>query len=324
MSIKNEVIKAVQRRYPRFVPVRIYDEPKRSDLIRVKYHASTGFHPSSSTQSEWGFVWKSLNDTMGQVKEHCLKSWNDFPTFSEQCPDPYAQGRFEHISQVILENPDKYFIGSLGITGFNMMTFIRGFDNFLSDLYLEQTRVSELADIVFEFEKGIISGFARCNVDSVAFHDDWGTQRALMVNPELWRDFFKPRYRDQFEYAHSLGLHVLFHSCGYIMDIIPDLIEIGVDILNLNQVSLMGIDELASRFAGKVCFLCPNDNQCTMPTGDLCKIEAEARKLIDAFGRPSGGFIAQVERYESMQFSEEAYEHSISSFRKHGNYDVAV
>jgi uroporphyrinogen decarboxylase len=63
--------------------------------------------------------------------------------------------------------------------------------------------------------------------DAVSFYDDWGTQSSLMVSPSLWRDFFKPRYKKQFELVRNSGLDVYFHCCGYIYDIIPDFIELG-------------------------------------------------------------------------------------------------
>ena len=82
-----------------------------------------------------------------------------------------------------------------------------------------------------------------------------------MIQPELWRQFFKERYREQFQLAHSLGMKVFFHSCGQVYDIIPDLIEIGTDLLNLNQPDLFGIEKLGQEFGGRVCFVCPVDHQ---------------------------------------------------------------
>ncbi|MGQ9515221.1 MAG: hypothetical protein ACUVTL_09300 [Thermoproteota archaeon] len=74
--------------------------------------------------------------------------------------------------------------------------------------------------------------------DSVGFADDWGTQRALMVNPEFWRSFFKPRYEKMFKIVRDHGAYVQFHSDGVITDIILDLSEIGVNQIYLRRILL--------------------------------------------------------------------------------------
>ena len=93
-------------------------------------------------------------------------------------------------------------------------------------------------------------------MDGIIFFDDWGTENALFIHPQKWREIFKPRYKEQFELSHNLGMKVFFHSCGYVWDIIGDLIEIGIDIINLEQPlvfsreKISGIDRLAKRFGG--------------------------------------------------------------------------
>ncbi len=138
----------------------------------------------------------------------------------------------------------------------------------------------------------IIKGYSQFDIDGIWFADDWGMQNTLMISPDMWRDFFKPRYKMQFDLVNSLGMDVIFHSCGYVRDIIPDLIEIGVDAFNLNQPRLLDINELANRFRGATCFICPVDMQTTMIKGTSEDIWREAEELVQKLGSAEGGFIA--------------------------------
>ena len=79
-----------------------------------------------------------------------------------------------------------------------------------------------------------------------------------MIRPAVWREMFKPGFVDLCQTAHAHGVHVFMHSCGKITDIIPDLIEAGIDLLQFDQPRLHGIDTLA-RFRGQITFWCPVD-----------------------------------------------------------------
>ena len=144
--------------------------------------------------------------------------------------------------------------------------------------------------------------------------------RSLILSPSLWRRHFRERYRRQFALAHELGLEVYFHSCGYIREIIPDLIEVGVDMLNLSQPNLYDIQELGRSFGGQVCFVCPVSYQTTSISGSVQEIYADVRSLIEHLGRFHGGLIGYVEEYSSIGMSQENYQACIRAFRELGRY----
>lgn len=130
--------------------------------------------------------------------------------------------------------------------------------------------------------------------DAVGFADDWGSQDSLFISPELWREIFKPRYLRQVELAHACGLDLYFHCCGYIYDIIPDLIEIGVDILNPGQPNLNGIRRMGDAFSGKIAFACPVSYQTTGISGTRDEIEQEVREMVECLGNKGGGLIGII------------------------------
>ena len=123
--------------------------------------------------------------------------------------------------------------------------------------------------------------------------DDWGTQRAMITSPEIFRKIFKPMYRDYAEIARKYGKHVFMHSDGYIIDIIPDLIEVGVNALN-SQVFCMGVKELGERFCGKITFWGEIDRQHFLPQGSRQEIEQAVHEMWTHL-YADGGVIAQCE-----------------------------
>jgi hypothetical protein len=312
-----QVKRAIHRRSPEYVPILFFNQDQeQSDLIVVD--VVRHFMGLSEDRSEWGFAWEKLDRTMGQPRQPILPDWNGLSTL--EVPDPGDPGRFAHVPGVMRRYGERYYLASLVLTGFTVMSFLRGFAALLVDLAEERPEVAELADRVFGFEEGVIGRLASAGFHGVAFYDDWGTQENLIISPALWRRYFKARYRRQFDLAHQLGLEVYFHSCGYIREIVPDLIEIGVDMLNLSQPNLYDIPELGRSFGGRVCFVCPVSYQTTSISGSETEILADVRALIEHLGRFEGGLIGYVEEYSSIGMSEQNYRACIRAFRQLGRY----
>jgi len=256
--------------------------------------------------TEWGYAWKTLDDTMGQPDIRPLADPAALSTY--QPPDPYAPGRFDGLDAAIAQHPERFAKFGLGITGFNIATFLRGFGELLMDFYLEPQQAERIVDLVFDYETGLIEQAVQHPIDAVTFGDDWGTQKGLMVQPELWRRVFKPRYAAQFARVHRGGKKVWFHTCGDVWAILPDLIEVGVDVLELLQPDIFGVERLAKTFGGQVCFCCSIDHQRRAISGTRDEIFAYARLLRDMLGAFNGGYIAYIEDYASLGMSEQNYQ----------------
>jgi uroporphyrinogen-III decarboxylase len=151
-----------------------------------------------------------------------------------------------------------------------------------------------LADKIVEFDLTVIrniSGRFPGAIHGFLFSDDWGTELATFIRPSLWDEFFKPRYKRVFDAAKAAGWHVWMHSCGKVNGIIESLIDIGVNVLNLQQPRILGIEEIGRSFAGRVCFSSTCDIQHTLPFKGERDIIEEARLLMDCWGTEKGGFI---------------------------------
>ncbi len=316
MTSKQRVRAAIAFQDPDCLPILYLNrDQRRSDILSAGYAAAASFKPEVPNQSEWGYVWHRYDETMGQPKQPPLeKSWDLLHSW--RAPDPFAHGRMDPLQKMVAVNPDRYIMGSLGITGFNQVMFIRGFENVMADFYLEPDNLNRLIQRVIDFECEMIRQMCACGVDAIAFGDDWGTQANLMVNPDLFRGFFKPHLQRQFALVKSYGCQVYFHSCGQVYEILDDLVEIGVDILNLNQPDIFPLARLSEGFRGRVCLNCPIDHQTVALSGNEAEIRAYAARLLRELGTEHGGYIAYIEDYHSIGMSEANYQSICKAFEE--------
>lgn len=319
MTSRELTILAIERKNPPRYPILHFNRNvEKGDVVGAGYEPASDFHSDIQGMTEWGFTWEHVDDTMGQPKDYPIKEYSDLESYA--FPDPAADGRLALIEAMQKKYPDKFLIAGLGISGFNLVTFLRGFENTLTDLYTDTEQILGLTDKVMGFENALIHRFAGLKADAVGFGDDWGTQNALMISPQLWREYFKPRYKKQFDLAHELGMYVYFHSCGYILDILPDFIEIGVDVINLNQPDLFGVEKLGEEFAGKICFNCPVDHQTTAIHGTDKDIESYILRMKNNLSKNGGGYMGYIEDYPSLGMTSRTYDQLEETFYRHRKY----
>jgi len=268
-----------------------YDFPPRygSDFVWCGMDPSPDTRPPDGID-EWGAVWKSKGSTLlGEVKEFPLKSWKDFDKL--KIPDIYDNRRWESLKGIRERAGDKFLLAS-GISIYERVHFIRGLENTWLDIYDAPEQLGHLIDILVEMNLVAIEKYKELGADGFIMSDDWGLQNRLMISPDVWRRIWKPRYARIFEAAHKAGMLTFLHSCGYIVDILNDLIEIGLEVVHMDQQENMGLELLGRRFGGRITFFSPVDIQNTMIYGTLDEIRAYCRKMAKFLGRlPDGGFI---------------------------------
>ena len=275
----------------------ILPEPYPRDAVFAEISADPDWRPYQTWEfedcrqweDEWHNVWKCLpNTTRGEVIEGAIKDWAELGGYAMPRMDMPA--RYEQARGRFADNPDLYRIGSLPGFPFAIMRYLRGVETFLADVLLYPDEVNALQRSVVDLLKRCLDRWAAAGCDSVMFAEDWGTQERLLVSPGLWRRMFEPGYRELVSRARSRGIDVWMHSCGYIVDIIPSLVEMGIKVLQLDQPTLSGLDFLARTCQAKTAVWSPVDVQRDLPTGDEAHIRACARELIDKLGRNGGGF----------------------------------
>ena len=230
---------------------------------------------------QWGCVWECGEDGVkGEVKTGLLADWSALRTFKI----PMRLLNDADLSTVNdqCEKSDKFMIHMWGTEPFQRMQYLRGTENLFLDLAYGDAKVFQLMTMVHEFFLKEVDLWANTNVDGIHIEDDWGTQRALLISPAMWREYFKPLYKDYCDIAHKKGKFVVMHSDGNISEIIPDLIEIGVNAINA-QLDCMDIDHLVASYHGKIAFWGGFDRQYLLPFGTQSDVREEVQRLGNTF-----------------------------------------
>ncbi|MBS7649566.1 uroporphyrinogen decarboxylase, partial [Candidatus Bathyarchaeota archaeon] len=188
-------------------------------------------------------------------------------------------------------NKDKFFVAGAGLLFFERAWAMRGFRQILIDFYRHPDFVEELLDNLMELNLQIIEGIVQYDVDAVLFSDDYGAQKGLIMNPNIWRRFLKPRLKQMYKEVKKAGKLVMIHSCGDNSEIMRDLTEIGVDIFNPTQPEAMDIYELKKKWGSQITF----DGGITtqkLPFYTPEQIREEVRRTRSIMSK-GGGFILE-------------------------------
>jgi len=171
---------------------------------------------------------------------------------------------------------------------FLRLTYLRGFDNFMLDVGAERPELDELIAVVENYWFEVVRRWVEAGVDVIGFGDDLGLQTMLPISPESWRRYIKPSYKRIFSYCRSNGVYVFLHTDGYIVDIIPDLIECGVSSLNPQDL-VNGLDNIEKLAKGKVYLNLDIDRQNITVFGKPEEVDAHILNCIKTLGSPKGG-----------------------------------
>jgi len=309
MSAYEVVCRAIEFRGPDRLPLRLTGSsfgPMESDVHQVAWNfVGTGDRSRRQAYDEWGCLWvRSEQDNMGQIKGHPLEDWEALDHF--RWLDPDDAHLYAGMEARFAGSDGKYVMTGIFMLLFERLQALRGFENALMDFHLEQERVEDLADRILEIQLGIIENIASRfpgQIHGMWFTEDWGTQQALMIDPALWREFFKPRYRRIIQAIHAAGWHAWMHCDGQIESILEDLVEIGVDVINLPQPRVLDVEAVGQRLRGHLCFETACDIQRTLPSGDATAIRREAGWLLEHWAAPEGGFILSIDEDDALSLA---------------------
>ena len=233
---------------------------------------------------EWGAHWAGV-----YVTHHPIPEWSQYAGYA--FPDPDAQGRLDEARELIDAAEDRYRLWFFGYSLFERMWILRGFEELLMDPYLYPERFVELRDRVVAFSLRLIERMLDLPFDGVMVGDDLGSQTSLLMDPAGWRTLYKPGYAAMFAAIRERGRDVWMHTDGNVMAIVPDLVEIGLEVLNPVQPSAVDVGRLRREFGGRLSFFGGIDVQQTLWSGTPQEVAREIREIVGVLGRPDGGYI---------------------------------
>lgn len=243
----------------------------------------------------WGCVWETAEDGItGSVHGHPLSDWSAFEGYHP--PDPGTTDGvypvdWTHMSEGAKERKsnDQLVLGGLphGHT-FLRLQDIRGYQDLLFDMVDEEPRLDKLIGMVADFNYEVVLRWMKMDPDIMAYAEDLGMQVGPMLSPEQFRQYIKPVYQRIMEPARNQGCIVHMHSDGDIKDLVDDLIDGGVEVVNLQDL-VNGIDWIADRLGGNVCVDLDIDRQQITARGTPQQIDDLIREEVTKIGRKEGG-----------------------------------
>lgn len=322
--------------HPKWVPVQVYFLPAAQKRFGTKLNEVIGKHrrlfPKFETiESEkvefkelyvegeivdcWGCVWRNLHGGLvGKVVVHPLEDWGSFEEWKKKIPDPETQGllgprnweelrkQIEFKKKMGLISPD-YALPH----GFHFMLMwdLRGFENLMIDMITEDPRLIELMEILINYNKYSVLRTLELGSRFLGLAEDLGMQKSLPISKELWDKYVKPGYEATMGLARDKGIPVFFHSDGYIIPLIPDLINLGVTLLN-PQSGANGIENLCEVALKKVA-LCIDIDRQILPYADRHKIRAHIEQIFNYLYLPEGGLMLSIEINEDVSIETMDY-----------------
>jgi uroporphyrinogen decarboxylase len=349
MTSKERVRAALRHREPDRVPLFATYTPETAELLRRATGVSDGdigvamgndivkdcvglemsyyMNDEPSYVCPWGITWRNVRNATGHYTEII-----DFPLAGDEdrlaryeIPDPTDERLYDPVRRTIERyGEDHWIVGSCQCSIFEAAWYLRGLDQFLVDLALSPDYVEALMDKVMEFPRRAIARYIELGVDMVWLGDDVASQAGLMISPEMWRRYLKPRYERLFaEFrAKRRDIVIAYHSCGNCAAIISEMIEIGLDVLN--PVQPLAIDPIAlkARYGDRLSLFGAMDVQRVMPFGSPAEVRAEVGRLVRGCAAGGGFILAGAHHFQSDTDSANIFAF-YEAGRELGRYPIA-
>ncbi len=314
MTRKERMLAAIRREPQDRIPTQLDFSPKMLDVVCNHYGAPCTGEEALLPWMDNHLVYGFINDAFGMQRKRVLgggaiayDNWGcgfdisqegncqvvhpleDEAAYSTyEFPDPNAPGLLDWAEAAIAQYGDEYVVSSYQVMSLiERAEALRGFQNFLCDLAGDEDFAEELLEKITDYQVAMAKRYIRAGVSCGRVGDDYGSQRGMLINPKTWRRLIKPRLARIIAAYKDEGLPVILHSCGDVRPIIPELIEIGVDVLNNVQPEAMPREDLV-QYRGQVTFYGGISTQQVLPHGTEEDIYNEVKACIDAYGPGNG------------------------------------
>ena len=267
------------------------------DLMLTSVGWANSYYAGQDTYTdEWGVTWRAqrYETPFGtgyytEMVGHPLADDAAVPSYT--APDPSRPELYEEAARVIGQLGSEYFVVGVTVTTiWETAWALRGYEQLMMDIVLDPDLADAILEIPFRYHLAAAERLTSMGVDMIWTGDDVGMQTGMLISPELWRRYLKPRMAELIARVKAINpaVRVAYHSDGMIWKVIPELIEIGLDVLNPVQPACLDPAELKRRFGDRLCFWGSLDEQHTLPFGSPAEVRAEVLTRLRTIGRGGG------------------------------------
>ena len=303
------------------------------DILQTAVGVATNYYRDSEEYTDnWGITWKRAyyktrfgDGSYTEMVGHPLE--NDSALDNYMTPDPLDEDNYTQAKELLENFGEEYAImGVVVATVFESAWYLRGgVDKLLLDFVLNEDLANKILDIPMGFHLEAGKKLIELGCDMIWTGDDIGMQTNMIMSPDMWRKFLKPRMAKIFSEFKNVNknIKIAYHSDGYIEPVIDDLVEIGMDVLNPLQPGLFDFSRLKKRFGKNISFWGGMNIQKTLPFGTVDDVKNETKTRIEELGK-GGGYIISPSHHLQQDVSIENIMAFIEAARDFGKYPLKL
>ncbi len=318
MTYKENYLRAIEFKTPDYIPMCfhindscydhydndfLFELMEKHSLLFPDFKRVKDFKPNYANCAkkdepyldDFSCLWKtSVDGITGTVVEHPIDDWSKFSTYKAPNPEKcMGIGKIDWnvVEKSIKDTPDILHKGGLrhGHT-FLQLCDIRGYENLMFDMIDEEPMLWELIELIENFNTYIIKKYVEFNVDIMGYAEDLGMNTGPMISPNHFKKYIKPVYQRMIKHAKDANIKIHMHSDGDIRTLVDDIIDSGVDVINLQDM-VNGIDWIADRFKDNTCVELDIDRQNITVFGGKSDIDNLIKEAVTKIGSKKGGLM---------------------------------
>ncbi len=244
---------------------------------------------STTFKDMFGVTWTSKQEgDFGIVVDELLKK----PEFGDYCFPVPDEKLIREKCERLEKKSDRFRMYIIGFSLFERAWSLRSMPEILMDFLMNKEFAANLLDKIVEYNLAVVDIVAEYDIDCIFFGDDWGQQKGLIMGPDIWREFLKPRLKRMYDHVKTKDMYIAQHSCGDISEVFPDLIEMSLDIYNTFQPEVYDVAKMKKLYGKNITFYGGISTQTVLPSGTPEEVKTETRRLMDILSKDGGYIVA--------------------------------
>lgn len=265
-----------------------FDSFLGNHITRIKYRLNT--HISDQEEEDlFGVRWLKLEEEgdLGYVSYSPIKDAG----FDDYCfPEIKKELAIEQCRMLEQDKCNTFRIFSIINSYFERAWSLRGMENLLIDMLQNESFTTGMFERILYYNMELLDLVLDYDFEGLYLGDDWGQQRGMIMGPDMWRKYIKPGIKKMYDKVKSKGKLIIQHSCGDLREILPELVDMGLDVYNSVQPEIYNLEEIKSEYGRYLTFFGGISVQYFLPHATVPEVRAKIKEVLETMGR-QGGYI---------------------------------